>query len=158
RARAELRAQGETLLGSMSTVDDAPSASEGARGSAKESRFWLLDGVAQFWIEAAQRAPIILVFDDLQWADAASGRLLRFLAPELARVPLLVIETLRDASRGEGDRSLSWLSRAAERIELARLTQAEVGRYIAGLIALPAAPEALSGAVHRATAGNPLFV
>ena len=50
------------------------------------------------------------------------------------------------------------LARHAERIELTELASEDIGRYIAEVCGPAEAPLALAAAVHRATAGNPLFV
>ena len=47
-------------------VEPAPAATP----SASQSRFRLFDAVAGFWRRAAGRAPLLLIFEDLHWADA----------------------------------------------------------------------------------------
>ena len=42
---------------------------------AAQARFRLFDAVASFWKRAAAEAPLLLVFDNLHWADASSLRL-----------------------------------------------------------------------------------
>lgn len=53
----------------------------------ESSGYRLLDGVARALQKVTEEAPLLLVLDDLQWADAASLRLLAYLAPEIARMP-----------------------------------------------------------------------
>src|SRR5207302_1809064 len=43
----------------------------------------------------AERRPLLLLLDDLHWADPASLDLLRFLARQLAALPLLLVATYR---------------------------------------------------------------
>ena len=45
---------------------------------------------------------LLVVLDDLQWADGASLRLLARVTPEARRFPLLVVGTYRDAIGGAG--------------------------------------------------------
>src|SRR3954449_8771542 len=47
---------------------------------------------ALYWLAAnlAEQAPVALVVDDLHWADASSLRFLRFLAPRLPELPVVV--------------------------------------------------------------------
>jgi hypothetical protein len=160
RDRPLLRADGEALLARLSAFD--ASGAQGSEAAAErnegEGRFWLLDAVSRLLLEAAQQAPILLLLDDLQWADAGSARMLQFLAPELARARILILATQRDEPNMANDRLALWLARHAARIELPRLTSEDIARYIAELTAADAPPRALSAAVHRATAGNPLFV
>ncbi len=61
------------------------------------ARFRAFDAIRQFLQQAAQQVPIILVLDDLHWADAPSLSLLEFLSQELLRVRLLIVGTYRDA-------------------------------------------------------------
>ncbi|MGN6814248.1 MAG: helix-turn-helix transcriptional regulator [Thermomicrobiales bacterium] len=52
--------------------------------------------VQDFLTAVAARRPLVLLLDDLHWADPASLELLRFLARQLATVPVLLIATYRD--------------------------------------------------------------
>ncbi|MEO7851130.1 MAG: AAA family ATPase, partial [Rubrivivax sp.] len=62
-------------------------------GDSAASRFRLFDALAAFWRRAAQRAPLLLIFEDLHWADATSLRLFSFLAAELEDSALLIVGT-----------------------------------------------------------------
>jgi predicted ATPase len=55
----------------------------------EQARFRLFEGVTVMLRNAAQRRPLVVVLDDLHWADEASLRLLQFLAREIgpARAP-----------------------------------------------------------------------
>ena len=97
------------------------------------ARFRLFDAAARF---LADLPPTVIVLDDLQWADAASMKLLRHLAPDLAATKVVVIGTYRD--------SVSIDASPARHIKLAGLGAAEIAA-LAG-----------AGAVERA-GGNPFF-
>jgi DNA-binding winged helix-turn-helix (wHTH) protein/tetratricopeptide (TPR) repeat protein len=120
-------------------------------------RFWVLDGVSRFLIDAARQLPAVVVLDDLHWADSATIELLTFLAPELRRSALMVIATSRPEAVDQERRRGARLLRGAEVIELKHLTPEDVKSYIAEL-SEEAPPLELCRAVHRATAGNPLFL
>jgi predicted ATPase len=60
------------------------------------ARFRLFDSITGFLKRAAHTQPIVLVLDDLHWADEGSLRLLEFVARELAEERLLLIGTYRD--------------------------------------------------------------
>jgi DNA-binding winged helix-turn-helix (wHTH) protein len=157
RDRPQLRADAEALLSRLSTLDASAASGDATERSGEEGRFWLLDSLSRLLLEAAQQTPLLLLIDDVQWADSGSGRMLQFLAPELPRSRILIVATQRDEPSTADDRLASWLSRHAARIELQRLTVEDIGRYIGELTATQPSV-ALSTAVHRATAGNPLFV
>ncbi len=61
----------------------------------EQARFRLFDSITTFLKTASQNQPMVLVLDDLHWADRPSLMLLEFLAPELARSRLLVLGTYR---------------------------------------------------------------
>ena len=60
------------------------------------ARFRFFDSVTTFLKNVAQRQPLMLVLDDLHWADRSSLLLLEFLAPEIEASPLLVAGAYRD--------------------------------------------------------------
>ena len=61
-----------------------------------ETRFRLFGSIARFLSNVSQRQPLVLVLDDLHWADVPSLRLLEFLAMEIADSRLLVVGTYRE--------------------------------------------------------------
>jgi eukaryotic-like serine/threonine-protein kinase len=154
----ELADSGERLLSRMTAFDARHSASDQQPpGHSDRDRFWVLDGVSRFLLEASERAPIALLLEDLHWTDSATLELLAFLAPHLQRSALLVVGTARnEAAFQDRRRAARWL-RSVDRIELGHLTLDDVSLYIEALIRrTPPAP--LCDAVHRASAGNPLFL
>ena len=62
----------------------------------EQARFRLFDSITTFLKNAAQTQPLMLVLDDLHWADKSSLLLLQFLAREMAASRLLVVGTYRD--------------------------------------------------------------
>ena len=128
----------------------------------EEERFRLFDSLTTFLENAAARQPLVVVLDDLHWADQASLLLLQFLAREMAAVRLIVIGTYRDEEVRRGQplsQALGELARAtiSQRIALGGLSEAAVGHYIE-LTARKKPPEGLVRAVFHQTEGNPFFV
>jgi len=53
----------------------------------------LFDSITAFLKTASQRQPLVLVLDDLHWADQPSLALLQFVARELSGARVLIIGT-----------------------------------------------------------------
>jgi len=136
---------------------------EPAGGSdSEEARFRLFDSVTSLLLGAARDRPIVIVLDDLHWADEPSLLLLRFAAKELASSGLLVLGTYRDVELGRHHplaRMLGEMSgvEGSGRIPLRGLSVAAVERYIEMTAGTPA-PPGLAEAVQEQTDGNPFFV
>ena len=62
----------------------------------ESARFLLFDSITTFLKNAAQRQPLMLVLDDLHWADRSSLLLLEFLAREIGASRCLLVCTFRD--------------------------------------------------------------
>ena len=128
--------------------------------AAPEARFRLLESVVAFLRAAASTRPIVLILDDLHWADAASLVLLRLLARELQTLRLLVIGTYRDVGLDPAnplEPTLGKIARDSRRVPLRGLSPAEVERFLA--LAGGSAPASdLVAAVYARTDGNPFFV
>ena len=62
----------------------------------EQVRFQIFDAIARFFHRTAQEAPIVLLIEDLHWADGASLQLLDFIAHHLSSSEILVLGTYRD--------------------------------------------------------------
>jgi hypothetical protein len=145
------------LLASLEAGD--ATASDG-HGDAERvtHRFQLLDEISRLLLDSAAKQPLLCWIDDLHWADPGTLALLEFIAPELAKAPLLVLTTVRDEpTTSERDRAMHRLTRHAQRLRLSQLSVEEVERWLGG-VSEPATAAALAQAMHHATSGNPLFV
>jgi tetratricopeptide (TPR) repeat protein len=128
----------------------------------EQARFRFFDSIAVFLRNAAARQPLVLMLDDLHWADKPSLLLLEFLAREATGARLLLLATYRDVEVGRQhplSQTLAQLSRdrQSERVLLRGLAEQDVARYIA-LTAGVEPPDQLARAVQRETEGNPFFV
>lgn len=156
--RPALRDAGNALLSRLGVLDGSPSDSTDPQNEDPSGSFWLFDGVSRLLVDAGRQAPTLLLLDDLHEADAGTIDLLAFVAPELRHLPVLAVATQRDGRAAYRTRQLRRLSRHAERVELGPLTPNDVGHYIS-LITHGSTPgPELCLAVHRATAGNALFL
>jgi DNA-binding CsgD family transcriptional regulator len=126
------------------------------------TRFRLFGSIARFLINNSRRQALVLVLDDLHWADVPSLRLLEFLAQEIASSRLLVVGTYRETELSRQHRlsdTLGALARVphAVRLHLSGLDADDVRRFIASVAGM-APPAWLVSAIHSQTEGNPLFV
>ncbi len=125
----------------------------------KGQLFALLPALVRAW---ARQGPLVLVFEDLHWADPTSIALLENLLALVNEISLLVVYTLRPDEQAPGWR----LKLAVERDHAARLTQVEVrplsadqsGALVDHLVLLgDLSPELRERILARAE-GNPFFV
>ena len=133
-----------------------------ALDSPEQARFRLFDSISAFLRSASQKQPLVLVLDDLHWADQPSLLLLQFVARELGDSRLLLIGTYRDMELSRQHplaESLGELTRERlfQRVLLRGLSQQDVGRFIEVAAGVDP-PSGLAEAVHTQTEGNPLCV
>jgi DNA-binding NarL/FixJ family response regulator len=147
----------ETAVGSGSAADLWP-AGFGAAGLGAESsvaqRFALFADVRGRLAQAASRSGLVLVLDDLQWADEASAVLLVEVVRQLRGTRILAFATHRDSPEGV----LAGLSAEAnaERVDLHGLAAEAVGDLL--LAAGLEASRDRARRVHAETGGNPFLV
>ena len=131
----------------------------------EQARFRLFDSITTFLKSASRRQPLVLMLEDLHWADKPSLLLLEFLGPELANSRILVLGTYRESGvsrRHLLSQTLGELIREPtgggfHRVLLRGLTEDEVGRFIEVTSGVTP-PQDLVRAIQNQTEGNPLFV
>ena len=127
-----------------------------------QARFRLFDSITTFLKNASKDKPMMVVLDDMHWADKPSLLLLQFLAKELRGSRLLVLGTYRDVelrrqhplAQTLGDLNRENLS---HRVLLRGLTENDVRRFVE-VTAGTSPPDSLVKAVYKETEGNPFFV
>ncbi|WP_412744351.1 ATP-binding protein [Krasilnikovia sp. MM14-A1004] len=135
---------------------DAPSAGS----DADAMRFRLFTAVAERLRRVAARTPLVVVLDDLHWADAGAVRLAGFVARQLFRDRVLLVGTYRELEIGAdhpvGD-LVAALPADAELVSLTGLDSTATGELIRRTMGADPSAE-LVAAVQRRTGGNPFFV
>ena len=106
--------------------------------------------------------PLLIVIDDMHWADEGTLMLLRDLAERINGSRMVVIATYWDTELDSGRPFATAASRLlrrrrAQRVTLSRLSDHDVERIVAGMAEIPLTPVQLLG-IQAATEGNPLFV
>jgi predicted ATPase len=128
----------------------------------QQARFRLFDSIAAFLTQASRTQPLVLVLDNVHWADRSSLLLLEFLVQELADCRLLVVGTYRDTDlmgRHPLNHALGELARHPHfsGVFLQGLNEEEMGSFIQARTDFVPHPD-LVEAVHARTEGNPLFM
>jgi class 3 adenylate cyclase/tetratricopeptide (TPR) repeat protein len=123
---------------------------------------YVWNSMGEFLSRAAQRLPLLLVLEDLHWADESTVLLTEYLAPLLPELPALIVGTYRDGEVGVAhplSRVLGQLERRrlVDRIRLDRLSPDGV-RTMVEALARQSAPEQLVRLVESETEGNPFFI
>jgi tetratricopeptide (TPR) repeat protein len=131
-------------------------------GSPEEARFRLFESITSFLKNAAQSQLLVLVLDDLQWADKSSLLLLQFLARQLGESHLLVVGCYRDLELSRQhplSESMAQLSRLPvfQRELLLGMSQEDTGQFIEMTIGTRPSPQ-LVETIHAHTEGNPFFL
>jgi len=129
---------------------------------AARARFF--EGISQFFVNVSREAPLLLLFDDLQWADPPSIRLLEFVlrtVPENRWLLLATCLEAEDDSESPLTEGLRYLrkNRLLTVVPVRRLDQGAVGEMIQRTFQEPeATSEEFARLVHDRTGGNPFFV
>ncbi len=144
-------------------AEQAPhTAIDGAAEASERERFVLFDAVASVLAEIADAHPLILVLDDLHWADAPTLQLLRHVARSTEHTPLLLVGTYRETEVDQAHplaQALAELRRARALVSLKieGLGEEDVGQLISAR-SRREAPGAFARAILERTEGNPFFV
>jgi DNA-binding CsgD family transcriptional regulator len=138
---------------------ERPALADGA-DSGSAQRFAMFAEVRRRLAQAARPGGLLLVLDDLQWADEASAVLLADVVRQLRGTLILVLATYRE-SAASGDTSAGLLPRLSadaniERVDLRGLPAGAVGDMLLAA-GLPASADQ-AGEVHSETGGNPFLV
>ena len=128
-------------------------------------RFLLFAAVVALLTAVSEYRPVVLVLDDLQWADAGSLLMLRHLVSSAPSLPVLVLGSFRDDELPQSDGLLALVAalhrhQGVSRIELSGLDDSGVVALMeaAAGYALDEAAVDLAHALYQETDGNPFFV
>jgi DNA-binding SARP family transcriptional activator len=132
-------------------------------GGGPDGRARLFDAVTTLVASAAADRPVLLVLDDLQWADDDTLLLVRHLLRRAGDAPVLVVAISRDHDVAPGsvlgdvihalDRD-GWV----RRLPLAGLEESDVRTLVRQSVSTPRDHAALTRRLVAETAGNPFLV
>ncbi|MHB1199599.1 MAG: AAA family ATPase [Polaromonas sp.] len=156
-----LLAEIATLVPAMATrmVDLLPLAADFPE--ARQAR--LFHALLQLFDALAQDRQLIVMIDDIQWADDASLQFLHFLARQIASRPVLLACAYRDEEAGNNERMASLIERLrrephARHMALARLGPGDTETLLERMNDPKLSAPGLAARLHVETEGNPFFL
>jgi tetratricopeptide (TPR) repeat protein len=141
---------------------DVPTLVEPLAVEPEARRYRLFEAVTRVLAHIAAERPVVLVLDDLHWADTSTALMLRHVVQQLHGVRLMLLGTLRDVETCRADDLVALLARlraqeSFERIAVAGLDAAETEELVLAHAVGDPTDGFIRHLVH-ATAGNPLFI
>ena len=137
-------------------------------GARTGDHFRVIVPLARAFLRLARERPLVMVLDDLQWADEESLDCLGYLMRSRADEPLLLVMLARAAESAAPAHALAeWLRREAvyrsfTSVHLKPLDEgacrAAVEEAFGGRERAPVVPRAEAHLIHRVTGGNPYFL
>ncbi|MEU0093542.1 BTAD domain-containing putative transcriptional regulator [Kribbella sp. NPDC006257] len=125
-----------------------------------ERRFALFDRFDELLAASAATRGLVILLDDLQWADSASLALLSQLAKRRRSADVLIVAAARSAeflTRSGAPELQALISRHGRHLALDGLSASAVEELLTGLTDQPVDSGIVASIIDR-TAGNPLFV
>jgi DNA-binding winged helix-turn-helix (wHTH) protein len=125
------------------------------------ARFQLFEEVTRFLKRACVDRPLLLIIDDLHWADLGTIELFGSVARALQEQPVMLLATLRTGeppSHHDERSPMELLGRVATPISLQGLSAQEVSELTVAVTGKKTIDPALVRALHHRTQGNALFV
>ena len=137
-------------------------ASIGVGADADTGRHRLHSAVTDLLVGLSSEAPLLLVLEDVHWADVATLQLMRHLVRSGADARMLLVATFRDSEadvRAELSEMLVdvYRTEGVVRIRLEGLSRGEIREFVRLATGTEATPE-LAGAIEHLTGGNAFLV
>jgi tetratricopeptide (TPR) repeat protein len=118
----------------------------------------VLGALSDCMITLAKERPLLLMLDDLQWADPLTMEFLSYLDDTaLRQAPILIVGTFRSEEMTHALQALA-MRPTSTRLTMRRLDERAVGLMIADMLAVRQAPSELVQFLKEASAGNPFFI
>jgi len=125
-------------------------------------RHQLFESVADLLARASQHRPLVVVLEDIHWAEPTALLLMRHLISTLGAAPILVVATHRDRPADQSDElrtMLSDLDRSGiRRLALTEFADEELGGLVQQIVESDGLiSDQVVAAIREQTAGNPLY-
>ncbi len=124
----------------------------------------LWESVLTMFMTIAADKPLVLILDDVQWADKTSIGLFAYLARNIKNLPVLLIGLCRPPEITVDDTDLIGTIRqlriedAASRIDLLRLSEKDTHNVIRKILGENPVDKKIVSEIYRQSEGNPLFI
>lgn len=146
----------------------ASGVAEANRLNAQSDAFRIVAPLAECFVRLSEKQPLVLVFDDLQWADEISLKIIGYLMRTAARAPLMIVALARRAEVNSPNHQISvWLQtqavyRSYTTLNLAPLTTADYRLLITEIFNQKLDASEIAAydlrELYRTTGGNPYFL
>jgi DNA-binding SARP family transcriptional activator/tetratricopeptide (TPR) repeat protein len=152
-----------TLLPEFSEALPAPSARLSKQLTPEREQIRLWEAIRNLLIIICESAPLLVVLDDVQWADASSSELLGYLARSLYGYPIFFVATCRETELSGPGRSPHPLRSLIDHmlrehsvmtINVEPLSGEQIGKLVTGMSQLS---ESMVQYIQEHASGNPFF-
>lgn len=159
-----MRTVAPTWYTQVATTSGHPSVAEIRKDAPAASQERMKRELAALFADVSRIRPLIVLLDDLHWADVSTVDILNYLAGRLSTMRVLVLLTYRPSEMAVAQNRFTAMSgdlRARglfEEIPLQFLAAADVERYLALEFPGHHFPQAFGSFIHSKTQGTPLFM
>jgi len=130
--------------------------------SPEQIRYQTLLAARDFFVALARRRPLVLVLEDLHWADSLSLDLISLLLEALPLTPLLLLCVYRPERAHKcwhlGTIAARKCPACYGELHLRELTPEQCGRLVESLLTIDSLPASVKALILEKSRGNPFFV
>ena len=112
-----------------------PEAGDADMVPASDTALRLFESVAELMEQVAARQPLVLVLEDLHWADEMSLRLLSFVSRRIPALPVLLVATAREEELADASMARRTLAELGHRVQAVPLALSPLSRADTALLA-----------------------
>ena len=135
----------------------------GSSGSVDQDRLSFIDGISQLVVNISKEGPLLLIFDDMNWADAGTLDLILSAARQAGTHRILVLGIYRDVEVEEDSDLFEFLyevkrEKLGETLTLKGFGPEDTGLMIGEILGQKTVDAEFRDLVYSKTAGNPFFI
>lgn len=138
--------------------------SESLQAQSEEIKYRTFEALSGIFLMLAERYPVILLLDDIHWADSLSLEFLSYLLRSSERSKLFIVSTLRQQDLQDEKRPLrAWVRRfnrhgSFNQLKLSALSRTEASTLIHTIFGGLRTDEDILERLHRTSGGNPYYL